>query len=86
MRTTLTIEDDLAARLEEVSQRQGMSFKQAVNDAIRKGLAPSGGRRTLDLPSFSCGGPLPGIDLDKALQLDAMLENEYLRQKLLAGR
>lgn len=86
MRTTLTIEDDLAARLEELSQRRGVSFKQAVNDTIRNGLAPSGGRRELDLPVFNCGGPLPGIDLDKALQLDAMLENEYLRQKLLAGR
>ncbi|GMU43832.1 MAG: ribbon-helix-helix protein, CopG family [Xanthomonadales bacterium] len=85
MRTTLTLDDDLAARLEELSQRRGVSFKQVVNDTIRKGLAPSGGR-TLDLPSYSCGGPLPGIDLDKALQLDAKLENEYLRQKLLAGK
>ena len=64
MRTTLTIEDDLAARLEELSQRRGVSFKQAVNDTIRNGLAPSGGRRELDLPVFNCGGPLPGIDLD----------------------
>jgi len=85
MRTTLTIEDDLAARLEELSQRRGVSFKQVVNEAIRKGLAPPT-KRLLQLPSFNCGGPLPGIDLDKANRLDAMLENEAIRQKLLAGR
>jgi hypothetical protein len=38
MRTTLTLEDDLAARLKERAGRQNISFKQAVNDAIRRGL------------------------------------------------
>jgi hypothetical protein len=38
MRTTLTLEDDLAARLHERARRKGISFKQAVNDAIRRGL------------------------------------------------
>ncbi len=85
MRTTLTLDEDLAIRLEALALQRGVSFKLVVNEAIRKGLTPSGGRK-LDLPAISCGGPLPGIDLDKALQLDAMLENEYLRQKLLAGR
>jgi len=38
MRTTLTLEDDLAARLKERARRRKISFKQAVNDAIRRGL------------------------------------------------
>ena len=38
MRTTLTLEDDLAARLKERARRRRISFKQAVNDAIRRGL------------------------------------------------
>ena len=38
MRTTLTLDDDLAARLKERAGRQNISFKQAVNDAIRRGL------------------------------------------------
>jgi hypothetical protein len=40
----------------------------------------------LALPSFSCGGPLPGIDLDRALQLDATLDTEHIRLKLLTDR
>ena len=85
MRTTLTLDDDLAARLETLSQRRGGPFEQVVNEAIRKGLAPAGGR-ALDLPAFDCGGPLPGIDLDKALALDALLETGLQRQKLSAGQ
>ncbi len=85
MRTTLTLDDDLAARLETLSQRRGVPFKQVVNEAIRKGLAPAGGR-ALDLPAFDCGGPLPGVDLDKVLALDALFEADRLRQKLLAGQ
>jgi len=38
MRTTLTLEDDLAARLQERARREKTSFKQVVNDAIRRGL------------------------------------------------
>ena len=38
MRTTLTLDDDLAARLQERARREKTSFKQVVNDAIRRGL------------------------------------------------
>ena len=80
----LTLDDDLAARLDELAKRRGVSFKQIVNDAIRKELTPAR-ERSLDLPVFDCGGPLPGIDLDRSLQLDATIETELLRQKLLGS-
>ncbi len=38
MRTTLTLDDDLAAKLKEVAHGQGTTFKEAVNAAIRRGL------------------------------------------------
>ena len=41
MRTTLTIEDDLAQKLKTVANRQRKSFKEVVNQALRRGLAPS---------------------------------------------
>jgi len=47
MRTTLTLDDDLAARLKDLAHRQGTTFKDAVNAAIRRGLtspSPSGTR------------------------------------------
>jgi predicted transcriptional regulator len=37
-RTTLTLEDDVVARLREEARRGGRSFKDVVNDAIRAGL------------------------------------------------
>ena len=40
MRTTLTLDDDLDAELRERARLLKIPFKQAVNDAIRKGLSP----------------------------------------------
>jgi len=41
MRTTLTLDPDVARLLEEEAHRQRRPFKQIVNEAIRRGLAPS---------------------------------------------
>lgn len=41
VRTTLTLDEDVAAKLKEVARKTGKSFKQAVNEVIRKGLASS---------------------------------------------
>lgn len=38
MRTTLTIDDDLIARIEELQRREGLSFKGAVNQLLRAGI------------------------------------------------
>ena len=38
MRTTLTIDDDIAARIEERRRRDGQSLKQVVNALLREGL------------------------------------------------
>lgn len=38
MRTTLTIDDDVAAELERLRRRRDVSLKQLVNDALRRGL------------------------------------------------
>ncbi len=46
MRTTLTIEDDIAEKLKRVARRQRMSFKDVVNRALRRGLEPSRGSST----------------------------------------
>jgi hypothetical protein len=39
MRTTLTLDDDVAALLEQVRKGSDLTFKQIVNDALREGLA-----------------------------------------------
>jgi Ribbon-helix-helix protein, copG family len=39
MRTTLTIDEDVAARLRLLREERGLSFKELVNEALRSGLA-----------------------------------------------
>lgn len=39
MRTTLTLDDDVAAQLERLRARGDRPFKQLINDLIRAGLA-----------------------------------------------
>jgi hypothetical protein len=39
MRTTLTLDDDVAVALERLRRRRDASFKDIVNDALRRGLS-----------------------------------------------
>ena len=39
MRTTLTLEDELARRLRDLARRKGRSFKEVVNEALRRGMS-----------------------------------------------
>jgi hypothetical protein len=38
MRTTLTLDDDVAARLEQLRKERNVSLRELVNDALRRGL------------------------------------------------
>ncbi len=83
MRTTVTLDaDDVAAKLKALARQRRISFKQALNQAVRAGLR--GGRRPR--PSFTRYtqpmGLRPGINLDKALQLAFALEDEEIVRKL----
>lgn len=44
MRTTVTLEPDVARLIEEAMRRRRESFKQVINDAIRRGLLPDRAR------------------------------------------
>jgi hypothetical protein len=80
MRTTLTLEDDLARQLREESRRSGRSFKDVVNDAIRRGLStgaePSPRKRKFTVQARSCGFQ-PGVDLQKLNQLLDEMEIDH---------
>jgi hypothetical protein len=45
MRTTLTLDPDVAKMIEDEVHRVRKPLKQVVNDALRRGLTGSGGRR-----------------------------------------
>ena len=85
MRTTLTLDDDLAATLKERAFRQGKAFKQVVNEALRAGLAadaaPPKPRRYRIRPA-SLGTVRSGVDLDRILRLAGDLEDEGIARKL----
>jgi len=79
MRTTLTLDDDLARQLKEIARRSGRPFKQVVNDALRRSLA-SGEKPLPRAPRFvvearACGFRR-GVDPLKLNQLSDELEIE----------
>ena len=84
MRTTITLDPDVALALRRVAHETQQSFKTVVNEAIRAGLAraQSARRRRYRLKPQSLGGVRPGFNLDKALQLAATLEDEGIARKL----
>lgn len=83
MRTTVTLDDDTLALIHRRMRERGVSFKTALNDAIRDGAegrpAPAPfATRTADL-----GVPL--VNLDRALQIAAELEDEELIRRQRRG-
>ena len=84
MRTTLTIDDDLLRELKETARARGIPFKDAVNEALAVGLrtlAAPRPKRRYRTKTFSMGVP-NGVNLDKALQLAADLEDAEIVRKM----
>jgi metal-responsive CopG/Arc/MetJ family transcriptional regulator len=84
MRTTLTIDDDLARELREKAHKTGSPFKEVVNKAIRAGLEDMDKPRQIKpykCKTYSLGYP-PSADLDHALNLANRLESEEIARKL----
>lgn len=86
MRTTITLDTDVAARLRAFSSRTGKTFKQAVNDAVRAGLSSPGTVRAEPFvqPTHAMGKVK--ADLTKALSLAAQIDDQMTIAKLAQGR
>lgn len=84
MRTTITLDDDLAAQLRRLARETGRPFKQVVNDALRAGLLPEQPRASTEDLSFATYplGLRPGINLDQARHLATELEDDETVRKL----
>ena len=85
MRTTVTLDPDVEARLREITRERGISFKEALNSAIRAGLTAARGTREYRTPARSLG-LRAGVNLDKALQLASELEDAEIVHELERGR
>ena len=86
MRTTLTLDDDLALALKERARKLDQPFKQVVNDALRRGLSPASSgeqRRPVKLRTFS-SPYAPGVDPERLKDAIDELDVEHYRK--LHGR
>ena len=72
MRTTITIEDDIAVRLAELQKNKGISFKEAVNLLLKKGLAAEEKPpkiKPFKVKARSLGKLLIDVNLDKTSEV-----------------
>ena len=82
MRTTVTLDPDAERMIRERMRADKTSFKQALNDAIRAGCAA---RPTQAFVTESRSMGRPSVDLDRALQVAAALEDDALAARLRGG-
>lgn len=81
MRTTLTIDDDVAALLQREAKKTGMTFKTAVNHFLREGMKASRqqpARKPYVVNPRALGLP-PGMNYDDVAQLLEDLEGPFHR-------
>lgn len=81
MRTTLTLEPDVAARVRAEMRRTGKSFKETVNDLMRLALAARG--KQTNLPPFKVRarplGERPGLNYDCIGELLEQVEGPFYK-------
>jgi hypothetical protein len=89
MRTTITLEDQIAKALKNTAHRTGKPFKQVVNETLRAGLRAgeaAGKPRPYRIKPVSLGGVMPGVDIRQALRLADALEDEEIARKLMSRK
>ena len=83
METTLNLDEDVAAALQERAELVGITFEQAANDVLSVWLdltVPL--RRPPERNGTYAGGYQPGVNSRKLSQIDTELMNEeYLAKK-----
>lgn len=83
MRTTIDLDPDVDARLRALARERGVPLRTVINQALRDGVAANsaGGGSGYKLPSHDLGAR-PGVNLDKALALAGVLEDDQITRKL----
>lgn len=71
MRTTITLDEDVAADLKAEARRSGRSFKQVVNSLLRLGMSRRRERNVLEPFKVQPRemGSRPGLNYDKISEL-----------------
>ena len=82
MRTTLTLDDDVAAKLKAESRRARRSFRDVVNETLRRGLAQRRtgvARQPFKVTTRDLGNLGPGLSLDNVAELIEQVEGPLHR-------
>ena len=81
MRTTVTLDPEVQALIRTVMNERGISFKEALNSALKLGLTQGKPRRSKFVQkSHSLGGER-NFRWEKALEVAAAIEDEELGRK-----
>lgn len=83
MRTTVTLDDDTLTVVHRLMAERSVSFKKALNDAIREGARSRPGPPEFTTRTADLG--VPTVNLDRALHLAADLEDEELLRRQRRG-
>ena len=82
MRTTLTLDEDVAAKLRAESRRAGRPFREIVNETLRRGLASrrvARQRQSFKITARDLGDLKPGLSLDNVAELVEHVEGSLYR-------
>ena len=86
MRTTVTLDPYVVEELKAYAHRRNLSFKAALNSAVRAGIAAErGGAKPYKMPTWPLG-LRPDVDWTHALRLADSLEDEEIIRKLQLGK
>jgi hypothetical protein len=87
MRTTVTLDPDVAAKLKETARERGISFKEALNTSVRRGFERGEVKaKPYRLPPAQRMEARPEVNLVKALQLAGELEDAETIRKMRMGK
>ncbi len=78
MRTTLTIDDDLAVQIDRLRRDHDASLRDVINEALRRGLREMTTRRKRRKPfhTEAIRGVVPLMPLDNVAEVIAMAEGD----------
>jgi plasmid stability protein len=82
MRTTLTLDDDVAAKLKLEARRSGRPFRTIVNEMLRRGLASrrvTAERQAFRVTARDLGDLRPSLGLDDVAGLIEQVEGSLHR-------
>ena len=82
MRTTLTLDEDIGAKLKAEARRAGRPFRAIVNETLRRGLASrqvAAPQEAFEVRTRDLGDLKPGLSFDNVWELVEQVEGPLHR-------